>query len=141
MRIDSKKPQDMLWPAMIIGCIITYDLWNVCFVYLNFPNTVAYTFLAVIPAPTIAAIFIKKLTWLQARAYTLAIYMIYVVTSTMWDSDLTFVTPLPRNQVVVWIFVGLSLGSNVIYAFLHFRYRITKKAPQKINVGQNVSVI
>ena len=126
----------MLWPAMIIGCIIAYDLWNVCFVYLNFPNTVAYTFLAVIPAPTIAAIFIKKLTWLQARAYTLAIYMIYVVTSSMFESDLSFVTPLPRSLLVVWIFVGLSLGSNAVLAVLQWRYRLFGIAPKKLEVGQ-----
>ena len=43
-------------------------------------------------------------------------------------------------MTIGWIFVGLSLGSNVIYAFLHFRYRITKKAPKKLDVGQHASV-
>ena len=140
IRIGSKKPHDMLWPGLTIAWIIAYDLWNVTFVYLNFPNTVAYTMIAVIPAPTIAAIFIARGTWLQARAYTLAIYMIYVVTSSMWDPDLTFVTPLPRNEVVVWTLVGLSLAANVLYAFFYYRYKITKKAPQKINVGQDMSL-
>jgi len=140
IRIGSNKPHDMLWPGLTIAWIIAYDLWNVTFVYLNFPNTVAYTMIAVIPAPTIAAIFIARGTWLQARAYTLAIYMIYVVTSSMWDPDLTFVTPLPRNDVVVWTLVGLSLAANVLYFIFYYRYRITKKAPEKINVGQDMSL-
>ena len=139
IRIGSEKPHDMLWPGLTIGWIIAYDLWNVTFVYLNFPNTVAYTMIAVIPAPTIAAIFIARGTWLQARAYTLAIYMIYVVTSSMWDTDLTFTTPLPRNDVIVWTLVGLSVTVNVLYVFFYYRYKITKKAPKKLDVGQHIS--
>jgi hypothetical protein len=139
IRIGSEKPHDMLWPGLTIAWIICYDLWNVTFVYLNFPNTVAYTMIAVIPAPTIAAIFIARGTWLQARAYTLAIYMIYVVTSSMWDPDLSFTTPLPRNDVVVWTLVGLSLGANILYVLFYYRYKFTKKAPKKINVGQYVT--
>src|SRR3546814_18802628 len=66
----------MLWPGMTVGWIIAYDIWNITFVYLNFTNTVFFT-AAIVIAHTIAAIFVKRGTWMQTRAYTLAIYMMY----------------------------------------------------------------
>ena len=123
---------------MTIAWIIAYDLWNICFVYLNFPNTVHFTALAVIPAPTIAALFIAsgKYTWIQARPYTLVFYMMYVVTISCFDPPVTFIEPLPRSDVWVWTLVGLSLGSNVVLAALQWRYRLFGIAPKKLEVGQ-----
>jgi len=141
LKIDEKKPNDMLWPGMTVGWIIIYDLWNLTFVYLNFPNTVAYSLTAVILAPTIAALFVKKGTWLQARAYSLSIYMMYICSHYVFDLDITLTEPLPRNQFIIWTLVTLSVGSNVIYAALHFRYRFTGKAPKNLEVGQSQSVI
>jgi len=50
--------------AMTIGWILAYDIWNITFVYLNFPNTVLFTAMVVL-APTLAAVFIKPGTWMQ----------------------------------------------------------------------------
>lgn len=141
IRADDKKPHDMLWPGMTVGWILAYDIWNVTFVYLNFPNTVAYTFFAVLMAPTLAALFIKKGSWLQARAYTLAIYMMYICSTAAFNFDVTLIEPLPRNMTIVWALVGTSVAINVGYAALHFWYRFTGKAPKNIQVGQNLSVI
>jgi hypothetical protein len=74
---DEQKPHDMLWPGMTTFWILAYDIWNITFVYINFPNTVAFSFIVLL-APTVAAIWIKKGTYLQARAFTLAIYMMYL---------------------------------------------------------------
>ena len=127
------------WLGMTIAWIIAYDFWNVCFVYLNFPNSVHFTALAVIPAPTIAALFIAsgKYTWIQARPYTLSFYMIYVVTISCFDPPVSFVEPLPRSDAWIWTFVGLSLASNVILFVMQWRYRLTGKAPKKLDVGQS----
>ena len=141
IKTDENKPHDMLWPGMTIGWIIAYDIWNVAFVYINFPNTVSYTLWAVLLAPTLAAIFIKKGTWLQARAYTLSLYMMYIVTREVFDFDITLTEPLARSEGLVWVMVGLSVGANVIYTALHFRYRFMNKAPKYLEVGQNKSVI
>ena len=139
IRIDDKKPHNFQWPGMTIAWIIAYDLWNICFVYLNFPNSVHFTALAVIPAPTIAALFIAsgKYTWIQARPYTLVFYMMYVVTMACFDPPVSFVEPLPRSDVWVWILTGASLGSNAILFVLQWRYRLTGKAPKKLEVGQS----
>ena len=139
IKIADKKPHNFLWPGMTIAWIIAYDLWNITFVYLNFPNTVHYTALAVIPVPTIAAIFIAsgKYTWIQARPYSLVFYMIYIVTISTFDMPVSLVEPLPRSDMWVWLLVVLSLGSNAILFILQWRYRLTKKAPKNLDVGQS----
>jgi len=141
IRVNEKKPNDMVWPGMTVGWIIIYDLWNLSFVYLNFPNTVAYSLTAVILAPTIAALFVTKGTWLQARAYSLSIYMMYICSHYVFDLDITLTEPLPRNEYIIWTLVTVTVAANVIYAILHFRYRFTGKAPKFLEVGQSQSVI
>jgi hypothetical protein len=140
---DENKPNDMLWPGMTVFWIIAYDVWNIVFVYLNFPNTVFNT-IAVILAPTIAAIFIKKGTWLQARANTLSIYMMYLFTTTAFihnDLSMQLTLPLPRNEGIVLGLALLSITINIAYAFFYFRFKITGKSPANIQIGQSESVI
>lgn len=140
---DELQPHDMLWPGMTIMWILAYDFWNLCFVYLNFPNTVAFT-LVVIAAPTIAAIFIKKGTWLQARGFTLAIYMMYLFTFKNFADNnlgLSLTIPLPRSEGLALSFAIFSLAFNVVYFVLHYRWKFTGKAPANLQVGQSESVI
>jgi hypothetical protein len=140
---DDQKPHDMLWPGMTTLWILAYDIWNITFVYINFPNTVALSFIVLL-APTVAAIWIKKGTYLQARAYTLAIYMMYLFSfKSFADNDLglTFVIPLPRTENIVMGMALISLAFNVVYFALHYRWRFTGKAPATIEVGQNESVL
>ena len=139
IRIDDKKPHNFQWPGMTIAWIIAYDLWNICFVYLNFPNTVHYTALAVIPVPTIIALFMAsgKYAWIQARAYSLVFYMMYIITISTFDTPVSLVEPLPRSDMWIWALVVLSLGSNAILLILQWRYRLTGKAPKKLDVGQS----
>ncbi len=49
----------MVWPGMTIFWIIAYDIWNIVYVYLNFPGSTSAQ-LMVILACTIPALFIKK---------------------------------------------------------------------------------
>lgn len=140
---DERAPHDMLWPGMTLGWIIAYDLWNITIVYLNFPNTVMFT-LAILVAPTLAALVIKKGTWMQARAYTLAIYMMYIFTFHRLAEhtlSMQFALPFPRSYGVAMGLALLSLGANVGYALLQFRWRLTGKAPSFLEVGQTASVI
>jgi hypothetical protein len=140
---DEQKPHDMLWPGMTTLWILAYDIWNITFVYINFPNTVALSFIVLL-APTVAAIWIKKGTYLQARAYTLAIYMMYLFSFKAFADNnlgLTFVIPMPRSETLVMTMALFSLAFNVVYFALHYRWRFTGKAPATIEVGQNESVL
>lgn len=143
IRRDDAPPHDMLWPGMTVGWILAYDIWNITFVYLNFPNTVLFTFVILL-APTLAALFIKKGTWMQARAYALGIYMLYIFSfKALADNyfNVAFTLPLPRNDAIVLGLALVSLGTNFIYAVLHFRWRFTGKAPSHLQIGQAESVI
>lgn len=143
IRRDDTPPHDMLWPGMTVGWILAYDIWNITFVYLNFPNTVLFTFMILV-APTLAALFVKKGTWMQARAYALGIYMLYIFSvKALADNyfNLAFTLPLPRNDAIVLGLALVSLAANVVYAILHFRWRFTGKAPSHLQIGQAESVI
>ncbi|WP_113924178.1 DUF5692 family protein [Cognataquiflexum aquatile] len=140
---DEQKPHDMLWPGMTTFWILAYDVWNITFVYINFPNTVAFSFIVLL-APTVAAIWIKKGTYLQARAFTLAIYMMYLFSFKAFADNslgLTFVIPMPRSENLVLIMALVSLAFNVVYFVLHYRWRFTGKAPANLEVGQSESVL
>lgn len=140
---DEQKPHDMLWPGMTTFWILAYDIWNITFVYINFPNTVAFSFIVLL-APTVAAIWIKKGTYLQARAFTLAIYMMYLFSFKAFADNnlgLTFVIPMPRSENLVLIMALVSLAFNVVYFVLHYRWRFTGKAPANLEVGQSESVL
>jgi hypothetical protein len=131
---DNSKERDTLWPGMTIFWIVAYDIWNITFVYLNFPDLVMIN-VAVLLACTLPAIFIKKGTWLQARAFTLSLFMIYYFTFTPFVN--ANMIPAPRNYDLMLLMGGLSFGANLIYAILHFRWKLLKKAPLKLEVGQN----
>ncbi|PZU07758.1 DUF5692 family protein [Sphingomonas sp.] len=143
IRRDDESPHDMLWPGMTVGWIIAYDIWNITFVYLNFPNTVLFT-AAIVIAPTLAAIFVKKGTWMQARAYTLAIYMMYIFSFEVLLTKhigLQLSVPLPRSEGIALAVAIFSFSFNLAYALLHFRWRMTGRAPERIQIGQSESVI
>ncbi|PQP35766.1 hypothetical protein C6A37_00950 [Desulfobacteraceae bacterium SEEP-SAG9] len=63
--------------------------------------------------------------------------MMYIITISTFDMPVSFVEPLPRSDVWIWAIVGLSLGTNAILFVLQWRYRLTGKAPKKLDVGQS----
>lgn len=129
------KERDFLWPGMTKWWIIGYDIWNFTFVYLNFPETSAFHFM-VLAAATIPCMFIRQGTYPQARGYTLCAWMIYLFFCQKFI--ITVGVPLPRSYGLMVTLGAISLTVMLGYAIMHFRWLITKKAPAKINVGQNL---
>lgn len=121
IHIENTKQKDMVWPAMTILWIVAYDIWNFVFVYLNFPGSAANQFLVLL-ACTIPALFIKKGTWLQARAFTLAAWFMYYFISPMAVE--THLVPLPRNEFLMMAFGILSIAANGILAIVVFRKKL-----------------
>lgn len=76
-RSKDKNHSDMLWPDMTWAFIIAYDIWNFEYTYLNLPTHSWYCGLALLLAPTFAAMFWNKGGWIQNRAYTLAIWCMF----------------------------------------------------------------
>lgn len=73
----SKKKDDMLWPDMTWQFILAYDVWNFTYTYLNLPTHSWYCGIALLLAPTFAAMFWNKGGWIQNRANTLATWCMF----------------------------------------------------------------
>lgn len=117
IQADKSKERDMVWPAMTTFWIIAYDVWNIVFVYLNFPGS-ATAQLMVLVSATLPALFIKKGTWLQARAFTLAgSFMYYFTNPAMFESN---VVAMPRNDELMLAAGAASFIINGVYAYLFF---------------------
>ena len=77
----------MLWPDMTIGYIVVYDIWNFTYTYLNMPIECLHSGVALLLAPTIAALFWNKGGWIQNRAFTLAMDCMFAqVLPTTWKT-------------------------------------------------------
>ena len=72
-----KNHQDMLWPDMTIWFIVAYDIWNFTYTYCNLPTHSWYCGIALLLAPTFAAMFWNKGGWIQNRANTLATWCMF----------------------------------------------------------------
>lgn len=74
---SSKDKTDMLWPDMTWVYILVYDVWNFTYTYNCLPTHTWYCGVALLLAPTIAAIGWNRGGWIQNRAYTLAIWCMF----------------------------------------------------------------
>lgn len=73
----SKDHKDMIWPDMIWIYIIVYDIWNFAYTYNNLPTHSWFCGVALLLAPTIAALLWNKGGWIMNRANTLAIWCMF----------------------------------------------------------------
>ncbi len=87
---SSKKHDDMLWPDMTWAFIISYDIWNFTYTYLNLPTHSWYCGLALLLAPTFAAFFWNKGGWIQNRANTLSIWCMFAQVVPLFQLCQTF---------------------------------------------------
>ncbi len=74
---SKNRAQDMIWPDMTWAFILAYDVWNFEYTYLNLPTHAWYCGLALLLAPTFAAMFWNKGGWIQNRAFTLSIWCMF----------------------------------------------------------------
>ena len=124
IQADKSKERDMVWPAMTTFWIIAYDVWNIVFVYLNFPGSATAQLMVLISA-TLPALFIKKGTWLQARAFTLAgSFMYYFSNPAMFESN---VVMMPRNDELMLAAGAASFIINSIYAYMFFSKKLQQR--------------
>ena len=113
----------MVWPKMTILWIVAYDVWNIVYVYLNFPGSTSAQ-LMVLLSCTIPALFIKKGTWLQARGFTLAVWFMYYFTFPRFTEQMELM--VPRNTMLMLVVAILSITLNVIF-FGVFINKVRKK--------------
>ncbi|KUP04671.1 membrane protein [Bacillus coahuilensis p1.1.43] len=126
---DSSK--DMIWPDMIWAWIIAYDLWNFAYTYNCISDHSFYCGLALLLACTIPTFFIKKGAWLQHRAHTLALWIMFVMTVPSFADQIAPV-PTTHNPTAFFVVSLLSLLVNVaLVAYQFYRIRKYKLNPLK----------
>lgn len=137
--ISKDKTKDMIWPDMIWAWIICYDLWNFAYTYNCIADHSIYCGLALLLACTIPTFFIKKGAWLQHRAQTLALWIMFVMTIPQFADKLAPVatTHNPRAFFIVSLVSLLANAALVIYQFA--RIRKLKLNPLKDEIYKGTS--
>jgi len=118
IHIDNSKEHDMVWPKMTVLWILAYDVWNFAFVYLNFPGSASAQFMVILSC-TIPSIFIKRGTWLQARAFTLAAWFMYYFTVPRFTESMQL--HVPRNASLSMAVAIISIALNILCVMEFFR--------------------
>ena len=67
----------MIWAAMTWVYILVYDIWNFAYTYNCLPTHSWYCGIALLLAPTVAALLWNRGGWIQNRANTLAIWCMF----------------------------------------------------------------
>lgn len=130
--ISKDKSKDMLWPDMIWPWIIAYDLWNFAYTYNAIADHSFYCGLTLLLSCTIPAFFIKKGAWLQHRASTLALWIMFVMTVPTF-ADRIAPVPTTHNPQA---FFAVSLMALLANGAL-FTYQMWKIYKNRINPLQD----
>jgi hypothetical protein len=123
--IGKDKHKDMLWPDQLWFWVIAYDLWNFAYVYNCVSDHAFYAGAALLISCTIPAFFIKKGAWLQHRAQTLAIWMMFVMCFPSFVDTSMFAVKSSHNETALMVVSVLSLASNIAVFIYHF-YKVFK---------------
>ena len=126
--ISKDSSKDMLWPDMIWAWIIAYDLWNFAYTYNCIADHSFYCGLTLLLACTIPAFFIKKGAWLQHRASTLALWIMFVMTVPQF-ADRIAPVPTTHNPTAFFILSALALAANAALAV----YQLSRIIKKKLN--------
>ncbi len=125
--VSKDRSKDMIWPDMIWPWIIAYDLWNFAYTYNCIADHSFYAGAALLAACTIPAFFIKRGAWLQHRAQTLALWIMFVMTIPSF-ADRIAPVPTTHNPAAFMLVSALALLANVAlvaYQFTRIRkYRL-----------------
>jgi hypothetical protein len=129
--ISKDKSKDMIWPDMIWAWIIAYDLWNFAYTYNCIADHSFYAGVALLLSCTIPAFFIKKGAWLQHRASTLALWIMFVMTIPQFADKIAPV-PTTHNPQAFFIVSLIALIANLgLFTYQVVRIVKLKKNPLK----------
>lgn len=138
--VSKDKTKDMMYPDMIWAYVIAYDLWNFAYTYNCISDHSVYCGLILLLSCTIPTFFIKKGCWLQHRAHTLALWIMFVMTVPQF-ADRIAPVPTTHNPTAFFIVSFLALASNVALAVYQFNIIRKKKLnPFKDEVYKDTKV-
>ncbi len=119
--ISKDKSRDMLWPDMMWFWIIAYDLWNFAYVYNCVSDHAFYAGAALLVSCTIPAFFIKRDAWLQHRAHTLALWMMFTMSVPMFVDSPRFGVQASHDPKALFTVSCISLLANIAVYVYHIR--------------------
>lgn len=126
--ISKDRTKDMIWPDMIWAWIIAYDLWNFAYTYNCISDHSFYCGVALLLSCTIPAFFIKRGAWLQHRAQTLALWIMFVMTIPQFADRIAPVATT-HNPTAFFVVSLVSLIANVVLV----AYQFNKIRKNKLN--------
>jgi len=130
-----KRYQDMIWPDMLWWWIIAYDVWNFAYVYNCVTDHAFYAGAALLISCTIPAFLLGKGAWLQHRAQTLALWMMFTMSFPAFSDSSAFAVKASHNVTALWTVSGLALALNIAVIIYHvFKIVKYRKNPLKSEV-------
>ncbi len=116
---SSKDKKDMIWADMTWVYILAYDVWNFTYTYNNLPTHTWFCGVALLLAPTIAALLWNRGGWIQNRANTLCIWCMFAQVFPLFqevftDGSFRFKWATYTSQYADWskIAVGSAEGAD-----------------------------
>ncbi|PKG41529.1 DUF5692 family protein [Psychroflexus sp. MES1-P1E] len=129
--ISEDKSKDMIWPDMIWVWIIAYDLWNFAYTYNCISDHSFYAGFALLISCTIPAFFIKKGAWLQHRASTLALWIMFVMTIPQFADKIAPVPTTHNPQAFFSVSLIALIANLALFVYQGLRIVRLKKHPLK----------
>ncbi len=130
--ISKGKKKDMLWPDMLWFWIIAYDLWNFAYIYNAIPIHAFYAGAALLLSCTIPVFLIQKGAWIQNRAFTLGIWMMFVMALPSFQDDSIFTVESSHDPRALFLVSFLALAANAaVFVYQYYKVFKYKKNPLK----------
>ncbi len=146
----SKDKKDMIWPDMIWVYILVYDVWNFAYTYNCLPTHSWFCGVALLLAPTIAALLWNKGGWIMNRANTLCIWCMFAQVFPLFQEASRFTTvtsvygeggiaaamgstiPVTANPTAQGLISVIAFAVNVFsFAYILKQAKVQKKNPWK----------
>ena len=127
--ISRSRSRDMVWPDMLWFWIVAYDLWNFAYVYNCVGDHSFYAGAALLLSCTIPAFLIKKGAWLQHRASTLALWMMFTMAVPSFVTDSSYAVASSHRPAALLTVSALSLATNVAVVV----YQVRTIRAQRLN--------
>lgn len=120
VNVPADRKTDLEFHGLNKIWIIQYTLWNLVFLYNNYPQIFGHH-LAVAGVPLVVGLINPKL-WLQARVYTLAVDLILL--ATFWQTLAPYLdTTSLQSEMLKPIFASLPLILWLVIPLLNVRSR------------------
>jgi hypothetical protein len=121
--------------------IIAYDIWNFAYVYNCVGDHSFYAGAALLVSCTIPAFFIRKGAWLQHRAQTLALWMMFVMCFPGFVDDSIFAVKASLDPNALFLVSFLSLAVNIAVFVFHFaKIYKDKRSPIRDEIYPDLAV-